>query len=176
MPCWCNWRFIYRGVGLAKGYLNDEKKTNEAFVSHPDFGLIYKTGDCGKMHSEGYIEILGRQDYQVKIQGYRVELEEISHCLLTYKQVEHAVVIDQTDENGIKFLVAYVVTEQNISTTELRKHLRDHLPDYMIPSYFVYLDQLPLTPNGKLDRKALPTPEKQKMKYLLPQKLKWKKY
>lgn len=149
------------GVGLAKGYLNDEKKTNEAFVSHPDFGLIYKTGDCGKMHSEGYIEFLGRQDYQVKIQGYRVELEEIAHCLLTYKQVEHAVVIDQTDENGIKFLVAYVVTEQNISTTELRKHLRDHLPDYMIPSYFVYLDQLPLTPNGKLDRKALPTPEKQ---------------
>ena len=143
MPCWCNWRFIYRGVGLAKGYLNDEKKTNEAFVSHPDFGLIYKTGDCGKMHSEGYIEFLGRQDYQVKIQGYRVELEEISHCLLTYKQVEHAVVIDQTDENGIKFLVAYVVTEQNISTTELRKHLRDHLPDYMIPSYFVYLDQYP---------------------------------
>ncbi|MED2404390.1 amino acid adenylation domain-containing protein, partial [Bacillus thuringiensis] len=140
------------GVGLAKGYLNDEKKTNEAFVSHPDFGLIYKTGDCGKMHSEGYIEFLGRQDYQVKIQGYRVELEEIAHCLLTYKQVEHAVVIDQTDENGIKFLVAYVVTEQNISTTELRKHLRDHLPDYMIPSYFVYLDQLPLTPNGKLDR------------------------
>ncbi|MEC2789350.1 AMP-binding protein, partial [Bacillus thuringiensis] len=139
------------GVGLAKGYLNDEKKTNEAFVSHPDFGLIYKTGDCGKMHSEGYIEFLGRQDYQVKIQGYRVELEEIAHCLLTYKQVEHAVVIDQTDENGIKFLVAYVVTEQNISTTELRKHLRDHLPDYMIPSYFVYLDQLPLTPNGKLD-------------------------
>ncbi|MEC2474766.1 amino acid adenylation domain-containing protein, partial [Bacillus thuringiensis] len=133
------------GVGLAKGYLNDEKKTNEAFVSHPDFGLIYKTGDCGKMHSEGYIEFLGRQDYQVKIQGYRVELEEIAHCLLTYKQVEHAVVIDQTDENGIKFLVAYVVTEQNISTTELRKHLRDHLPDYMIPSYFVYLDQLPLT-------------------------------
>ncbi|MEJ9269797.1 amino acid adenylation domain-containing protein, partial [Bacillus thuringiensis] len=117
------------GVGLAKGYLNDEKKTNEAFVSHPDFGLIYKTGDCGKMHSEGYIEFLGRQDYQVKIQGYRVELEEIAHCLLTYKQVEHAVVIDQTDENGIKFLVAYVVTEQNISTTELRKHLRDHLPD-----------------------------------------------
>ncbi|MEC3557564.1 amino acid adenylation domain-containing protein, partial [Bacillus thuringiensis] len=139
------------GVGLAKGYLNDEKKTNEAFVSHPDFGLIYKTGGCGKMHSEGYIEFLGRQDYQVKIQGYRVELEEIAHCLLTYKQVEHAVVIDQTDENGIKFLVAYVVTEQNISTTELRKHLRDHLPDYMIPSYFVYLDQLPLTPNGKLD-------------------------
>ena len=79
----------------------------------------------------------------MKIQGYRVELEEISHCLLTYKQVEHAVVIDQTDENGIKFLVAYVVTEQNISTTELRKHLQDHLPDYMIPSYFVYLDQLP---------------------------------
>ncbi|WP_235440415.1 AMP-binding protein, partial [Bacillus cereus] len=60
------------GVGLAKGYVNDKKKTNEAFVSHPDFGLIYKTGDCGKMHSEGYIEFLGRQDYQVKIQGYRV--------------------------------------------------------------------------------------------------------
>ncbi len=163
------------GVGLAKGYLNDEKKTNEAFVSHPDFGLIYKTGDCGKMHSEGYIEFLGRQDYQVKIQGYRVELEEISHCLLTYKQVEHAVVIDQTDENGIKFLVAYVVTEQNISTTELRKHLRDHLPDYMIPSYFVYLDQLPLTPNGKLDRKVLPTPEKQKNEVFIAPKTEMEK-
>ena len=66
------------GVGLAKGYLNDEQKTNEAFVSHPDFGLIYKTGDCGKIHPEGYIEFLGRRSYQVKIQGYRVELEEIA--------------------------------------------------------------------------------------------------
>ncbi|MEH7815193.1 non-ribosomal peptide synthetase, partial [Bacillus toyonensis] len=163
------------GVGLAKGYLNDEQKTNEAFVSHPDFGLIYKTGDCGKMHPEGYIEFLGRQDYQVKIQGYRVELEEIAHCLLTYKQVEHAVVIDQTDEYGIKFLVAYVVTEQNISTTELRKHLRDHLPDYMIPSYFVYLEQLPLTPNGKLDRKALPTPAKQKSEVFIAPKTEMEK-
>ncbi len=81
------------------------------------------------MHSEGYIEFLGRQDDQVKIQGYRVELEEISHCLINYKQVEHAVVIDQTDENGIKLLVAYVVTERNVSTNRLRKHLRDHLPD-----------------------------------------------
>ncbi|PEE40234.1 non-ribosomal peptide synthetase [Bacillus pseudomycoides] len=150
------------GVGLAKGYLNDEQKTNEVFVSHPELGLIYKTGDCGRMHPEGYIEFLGRQDYQVKIQGYRVELEEIAHCLLTYKQVEQAVVIDQADENGMKFLVAYVVTEQNISTTELRQHLRNHLPEYMIPSYFVYLEQLPLTPNGKLDRKELPAPEKQK--------------
>ncbi|PGV54250.1 non-ribosomal peptide synthetase [Bacillus cereus] len=163
------------GVGLAKGYLNDEQKTNEAFVSHPDFGLIYKTGDCGKMHPEGYIEFLGRQDHQVKIQGYRVELEEIAHCLLTYKQVEHAVVIDQTDENGIKFLVAYVVTEQNISTTELRKHLRDYLPDYMIPSYFVYLEQLPLTPNGKLDRKALPAPEKQKNEVFIAPKTEMEK-
>ncbi|MEN1938909.1 amino acid adenylation domain-containing protein [Paenibacillus sp. 102] len=150
------------GMGLAKGYLNDEQKTNEVFVSHPDLGLIYKTGDCGRMHPEGYIEFLGRQDYQVKIQGYRVELEEIAHCLLTYKQVEQAVVIDQADENGIKFLVAYVVTEQNISTTELRKYLRGHLPEYMIPSYFVYLERLPLTPNGKIDRKALPAPEKEK--------------
>ncbi|WP_258728522.1 amino acid adenylation domain-containing protein [Bacillus atrophaeus] len=149
------------GVGLAQGYVNDEQKTNKVFVSHPDLGLIYKTGDCGRMHPEGYIEFLGRQDYQVKIQGYRVELKEIAHCLLTYKQVDQAVVIDQTDENGMKFLVAYVVTEQDISTTELRKHLRDHLPEYMIPSYFVYLERLPLTPNGKLDRKALPAPEKQ---------------
>ncbi|MED4721878.1 non-ribosomal peptide synthetase [Bacillus atrophaeus] len=149
------------GVGLAQGYANDEQKTNEVFVSHSDLGLIYKTGDCGRMHPEGYIEFLGRQDYQVKIQGYRVELKEIAHCLLTYKQVDQAVVIDQTDENGMKFLVAYVVTEQDISTTELRKHLRDHLPEYMIPSYFVYLERLPLTPNGKLDRKALPAPEKQ---------------
>lgn len=150
------------GIGLAQGYLNDEQKTNETFVSHPDLGLIYKTGDCGRMHPEGYIEFLGRQDYQVKIQGYRVELEEITHCLLDYHLVNQAIVIDQTDENGIKFLVAYVVTEQDISTKELRNHLRNHLPDYMIPSYFVYLEQLPLTANGKLDRKALPAPEKQR--------------
>lgn len=158
------------GVGLAQGYLNDEKKTNEVFISHPDLGLLYKTGDCGRMHPEGYIEFLGRRDYQVKIQGYRVELEEISHCLLAHHLVDQVIVIDHTDGNGRKFLVAYIVAKQEISTKELRKYLLETLPEYMVPSYFVFLDQLPLTPNGKLDRKALPSLEnsREREKFIAP--------
>ncbi len=159
------------GAGLAQGYLNDDQKTKDAFIMHPEFGPIYKTGDCGRMRPEGYIEFLGRQDYQVKIQGYRVELEEISHCLLTYPDVDQAVVIDQTDERGMKFLVGYVVAQQEIDEKALRKHLMEHLPEYMIPAHLVHLEQLPLTPNGKLDRKALPVPKKQRNaeKFVAPQ-------
>jgi len=147
------------GEGLAEGYMNDEEKTNNAFINHPELGRLYNTGDYGVMHKEGYIEFLGRKDHQVKIRGYRVELGEIENRILEHPSVKNVVVIDRSQSNGRKYLCAYVVSDVDISVGELREHLSKTVPDYMIPSYFLILDKIPLTANGKVDRKCLPEPE-----------------
>ncbi|EOQ16523.1 non-ribosomal peptide synthetase [Bacillus cereus] len=143
------------GIGLAQGYKNDDIKTKNAFIEHPTFGRLYKTGDYGVLRKEGYIEFLGRKDQQIKIRGYRVELGEVSNQLLEHKNVQQAVVIDQVDSNGKKFLCAYIVVDDEKVMETIREYLAQKLPEYMIPQYFVKLEQLPLTPNGKIDRKVL---------------------
>ncbi|WP_153018833.1 AMP-binding enzyme, partial [Bacillus cereus] len=140
------------GIGLAQGYKNDDIKTKNAFIEHPTFGRLYKTGDYGVLRKEGYIEFLGRKDQQIKIRGYRVELGEVSNQLLEHKNVQQAVVIDQVDSNGKKFLCAYIVVDDEKVMETIREYLAQKLPEYMIPQYFVKLEQLPLTPNGKIDR------------------------
>lgn len=147
------------GVGLAKGYCNDKEKTDKAFIVHPKLGNLYRTGDFGVLHCEGYIEFLGRRDHQVKIKGYRIELNEIENCLIKHQDIKNTAVIDRTDVNGKKYLCAYYSSDSSLGTFELREHLAKELPDYMIPSYFVHLDKIPLTSNGKVDRKSLPEPE-----------------
>lgn len=147
------------GVGLAKGYMNDEEKTRNSFIEHPELGPLYRTGDYGVMHKEGYIEFLGRKDQQVKIKGYRIELGEIESCLLKHGSIINAVITDKTDKSGKKYLCAYFVSDVEISVPELRECLSKDLPEYMIPSYFVRLDEIPLTQNGKVDRKSLPDAE-----------------
>jgi len=147
------------GVGVAQGYLNDEEKTKNSFIHHPQLGYIYRTGDHGVMRKEGYIEFLGRKDQQVKIRGYRVELGEIENQLLEHKEVKNAVVVDFKDTNNNKYLCAYVVSEQKLIIAELRESLAKKLPEYMIPTYFVQLERIPLTLNGKIDRRTLPQPE-----------------
>jgi amino acid adenylation domain-containing protein len=147
------------GDGLAEGYMNDEEKTNNAFINHPDLGRLYNTGDYGVLHREGYIEFFGRKDQQIKIRGYRVELGEIQSGILEYKGIKNAVVVDKTHENGRKYLCAYIVGEKEVSITGVREYLEELLPDYMVPSYFVMVDEIPLTANGKVDRKALPEPD-----------------
>ncbi|PER18206.1 non-ribosomal peptide synthetase, partial [Bacillus cereus] len=142
------------GIGLAQGYKNDDIKTKNAFIEHPTFGRLYKTGDYGVLRKEGYIEFLGRKDQQIKIRGYRVELSEVSNQLLEHKNVQQAVVIDQVDSNGKKFLCAYIVVDDEKVMETIREYLAQKLPEYMIPQYFVKLEQLPLTPNGKIDRKV----------------------
>jgi surfactin family lipopeptide synthetase A/fengycin family lipopeptide synthetase D/tyrocidine synthetase-3 len=158
------------GVGVGKGYLNDPEKTAKFFVPNPyfkeisddDYSILYKTGDMGYFTQDGNIEFLGRQDHQVKVRGFRIELEEIENQLWQIDGVKGVVVIVREEKTGDKYLCAYIVphTTTRLSESILREVLSMNLPDYMIPSYFVFLDQIPLNPNGKIDRKALPQPEK----------------
>ncbi|MXO81562.1 non-ribosomal peptide synthetase, partial [Paenibacillus sp. OT2-17] len=108
---------------------------------------------------DGNIEYLGRMDHQVKIRGYRIELGEIESQLLQVESVQEAVIMARGDETGQTQLVAYYVASQELGAGELRHELGQELPSYMVPSYFIWLEQMPLTPNGKIDRKALPAPE-----------------
>jgi amino acid adenylation domain-containing protein len=143
------------GVGIAKEYVNDEQKTTASFINHPEFGRIYKTGDFGVFRKKGYIEFLGRKDSQVKIQGYRIECGEIEKQLSQYPTVENCVVLDKTDNTGQKYLTAYYISKEKIAQQQLREFLLKSLPGYMIPKYFVRLDQFVLSDNGKVDRNAL---------------------
>ncbi|WP_158594299.1 AMP-binding enzyme [Cohnella faecalis] len=102
---------------------------------------------------------MGRIDEQVKVRGHRIELGEVESALRSHESVKEATVIARKDEEGSAYLCAYFVANGNLGTAELRKRLSEMLPQYMIPSFFVQVEQMPLTPNGKLDRKALPSPE-----------------
>ncbi|MEH1772068.1 amino acid adenylation domain-containing protein [Nostoc sp.] len=151
------------GVGLARGYLNRPDLTADKFIEVKLFGKterIYKTGDLARWNYDGNLEYLGRIDAQVKLRGFRVELGEIESLLLQHPLVKEAVVIlDETDNNPR--LVAYLTaTEKSINLGgQLKDYLKIRLPNYMVPSQIMVLDQLPLTPNGKLDRRALPAPD-----------------
>ena len=149
------------GEGLARGYLNRPELTQERFIDSPfGDGKLYKTGDLGRYSDSGEIEYLGRIDSQVKIRGFRIELGEIEAVLAQHPKVRQNVVIVREDSPGNKRLVAYVVsTELNLTVKELKTALKQQLPDYMIPSSLVLLEEFPLTSNGKVDRRALPLPE-----------------
>ncbi|WP_442937364.1 non-ribosomal peptide synthase/polyketide synthase [Nostoc sp.] len=134
---------------------------------------LYKTGDLARYLPDGNIEYLGRMDNQVKIRGFRIELGEIEAALSQHKDVQTSVVIVREDNRGDKRLVAYIVTQPQVTPTinQLRSFLKEELPEYMVPSAIVTLDSLPLTPNGKIDRRALPAPEpssKLSDKYVAP--------
>ncbi|MCP5103585.1 MAG: amino acid adenylation domain-containing protein, partial [bacterium] len=158
------------GDGLAAGYLSDPEKTSRAFVPniYKSQGIrgdrLYKTGDLVHWLPDGNIEFLGRIDHQVKIRGLRIELGEIESRLLEHPRVKEAMVMDRERENGDKYLCAYIVAVggdrgKANGITELKDHLSQSLPDYMIPSHFIEIEKFPFNPNGKVDRKALPVPE-----------------
>jgi amino acid adenylation domain-containing protein/non-ribosomal peptide synthase protein (TIGR01720 family) len=153
------------GLGLARGYLNRPQLTKEKFIPNPfsnqPGARLYKTGDLARYRSDGNIEYLGRIDHQVKIRGFRIELQEIEAVLASYPEVQKTVVVVREDEPGNKRLIAYIVPvkESTVSTSKLRQFVKQKLPNYMVPSFFVVLDTLPLTPNGKLDRRSLPIPD-----------------
>ena len=154
------------GVGLARGYHCRPDLTAERFIPHP-FSTqpgerLYRTGDLARYLDDGQIEFLGRMDHQVKIKGFRVELGEIEAVLLAQTAVKECVVLAREDRPGEKRLVAYVTRVPNetaVTDDELKGHLKERLPEYMVPTAFVTLETLPLTPNGKVDRQALPAPE-----------------
>ena len=151
------------GLGLARGYLNNPELTAEKFIVHPfkEGERLYKTGDLARWLPDGNIKFLGRIDHQLKIRGYRIEAGEIEQALMTHTAIQSAVVIGYNIANT-KELVAYLVAQETVKMpdiTTLRIFLADSLPDYMIPAYFVELEQLPLTSSGKVNRKALPSPD-----------------
>ena len=151
------------GISLARGYLNQPETTKEKFILNR-FNLserLYRTGDLVKYKMDGNIEFLGRVDQQVKLRGFRIELGEIESVIAGNFNIKECVVTLKEGKNGEKRIVAYIIPAQNQSITsiELKDFLRNSLPDYMIPSSFVFLETFPISPSGKVDRNALPEPE-----------------
>jgi acyl-coenzyme A synthetase/AMP-(fatty) acid ligase len=164
-----NGRLVPRGVigelyvggeVLARGYLRQPQLTAERFVPDgfsPEPGArMYRTGDLARHRADGNIDFLGRNDFQVKVRGFRIEPGEIEAQLEQHPAVQSAVVIVRNDSAANKRLVAYFIPREAIAAEALRTHLAERLPEYMIPATFVQLADWPLTPSGKLDRRALP--------------------
>ncbi len=155
---------VVSGIGIARGYLNDIEKTINVFGFDPfreQKGVkMYKTGDVGRYLPNGDIQFFGRKDYQVKIQGYRIELEEIETLFSSINGIKEVVVKDWVGKDDGKFLTAYITWEEKTkySNEELKRQLKEMLPVYMIPSVIVTLDKMPLLDNGKINRKQLSKP------------------
>jgi amino acid adenylation domain-containing protein len=152
------------GEGLARGYVNQSHLTNQKFIVDPfsskPGARLYKTGDSARYLPDCSIEIIGRNDDQVKIHGHRIELGDITSVLLQYPLVSDAIVITQSESCSDKRLVAYFISKngQSLTENELQEFSRRKLPAFMIPAVFVQLNEMPLTPNGKIDRNSLPVP------------------
>jgi amino acid adenylation domain-containing protein len=158
------------GHGVGLGYINHKILTDERFIPDPfsqdGHARLYKTGDLGRFGSTGILEYLGRVDSQVKIKGFRIELDEVEAILNHCSVVRDCAVVAREDATGEKRLIAYVVCNQpEMDMDELRKFMRAKVPDYMVPSIFVGMELLPLTPNGKVDRKSLPAPERKSKEF-----------
>ncbi|HRY52928.1 MAG TPA: amino acid adenylation domain-containing protein [Candidatus Portnoybacteria bacterium] len=159
------------GDGLARGYLNQPEMTKKVFLPHPFIKgqRIYKTGDMVKINPDGNIDYISRIDYQIKIRGNRVELGEIEANLNKLPQIEQAVVVAKEEKNKASqaingyYLVAYYTAKTKVAAEEIRGYLKNILPDYMIPSFFVELPKFPLNANGKLDRSVLPELDKNQL-------------
>jgi amino acid adenylation domain-containing protein/non-ribosomal peptide synthase protein (TIGR01720 family) len=150
------------GVGLARGYSNRPDLTSGIFIANPfrtsdslDNLRMYKTGDLAKIVDKGNIEYLGRVDSQVKIKGFRIEIEEIQNVLNSHTSVANAIILAKDNERNIKQLIAYIETKSPVTDCDLLVWCSKYLPEYMVPSAIVFLESIPLTPNGKVDREKL---------------------
>lgn len=149
------------GDGVARGYLNMPKLTQEKFVNNPFISgkRMYRTGDLARFLYNGEMEYFGRIDNQIKIRGYRIELREIEKYLLTHEAIKDAVVVDYEGDNKVKYLCAYYVEKADVQAIDLKSFLMKHFPDYMVPLYYIVLDEIPLTINGKINKTLLPKPD-----------------
>lgn len=158
------------GDCLSNGYFNLPKKTSERFINSPfnKNELIYCTGDIGRLYKNGIVEYIGRKDFQVKINGYRIETGEVQSKILSYQNIKDCFVTAITSENK-KSLCAYYVSEIDINLNSLKNFLLASLPKYMIPKHFIKVDNIPLTVNGKVDKSNLPIPKKNiNVEYISP--------
>ncbi len=152
------------GIQVARGYLNRGELTAERFIPDPFStragARLYRTGDLARRRADGRLEFLGRNDFQVKVQGHRIELGEIEQRMESFPGVREAVVVARQDDAAEPRLVGYFTRAggANVSPQELRRHVADALPAYMVPAFVVPMDDFPQTANGKLDRQALPAP------------------
>ncbi|GAA0894239.1 hypothetical protein GCM10009122_39190 [Fulvivirga kasyanovii] len=161
LPAGVKGELCVAGIGVARGYLNNEELTHEKFIDNP-FGTsskLYRTGDMGRLMPDGNLEFVGRGDDQVKIHGYRVELGEIEAVLSAHPHVEKATVLVRKDKENTKVLAAYFTGSQELAPSELRAFAAKDLPHYMVPSYFIQIEEFKLTAHGKVDQKVLPDPE-----------------
>lgn len=145
------------GRSLARGYLGKSELTARKFVHHPSAGAgrLYRTGDQARWLPDGNIEFLGRIDSQIKIRGYRVEVEEIEKVLLNHSGISEAVVVKKTQNNEQEYLCAYYTGNESLTSDELKLHAKRFLPEYMVPTRLLRIDKIPFTPNGKVDRALL---------------------
>ena len=142
------------------GYIDNEEMNQKHFLSLPDITetVLYKTGDIGKVNTDGNIEFIGRKDHQVKIRGNRVELSYVEARILEMEKVRECVLVFNDDTLGKEYIAAYLTVNQECKKAEILEWLKDKVPVYMIPSYIIFLKELPLTCNMKVDRKRLPMP------------------
>src|SRR5262249_22070032 len=148
---------------LARGYVNQPDLTASRFIANPFANdpreRLYRTGDVVRRGLDGRLYYLGRADSQIKLRGFRIELEEIEAALSRYADVKQAVVSVRDEWNGNRRLVAYVVPRRPTTASALKTALQAQLPDYMVPAAFVLMDELPVSASGKVDRAALPRPD-----------------
>src|SRR5690606_2064818 len=149
------------GEGVARGYINNKELTDSRFIKNPfkEGDRLYKSGDLATMLPTGDLEYKGRNDRQVQLKGFRIELKEIEHHLSQYKFIDDAVVVKKGSKNNAPFLCAYYIAEKKIDTSALRSYLEGKLPHYMIPSYYVKIEEIPFTSNNKIDAARLPEPK-----------------
>ena len=146
------------GDGVSKGYLNNDELTQKSFIENPfDTGIIYKTGDLVKWLPDGNIEFIGRIDNQVKVRGFRIELNEINKRILDNSFIKEAFTTIRLIDNN-KYICSYIVPNKELDINELKNYLTRYLPNYMIPTYFIKMKKLPINQNGKVDKNALPMP------------------
>jgi amino acid adenylation domain-containing protein/thioester reductase-like protein len=173
LPTLVNGELYISGPQVARGYLNREKENNEAFLTNwftkdEKFQRLYKTGDIVRLLPDGKVDFIGRKDGQVKIRGFRIELSEVEKVIREYSKIKDTTVKDFTDPSGVKFIVAYIVSDEKINVEELNEFIRSKKPPYMVPAYTMQLDKIPLNQNQKVNKRALPMPEIQQEEVIAP--------
>ncbi|MBQ7599738.1 MAG: amino acid adenylation domain-containing protein [Clostridia bacterium] len=175
LPPFAPGELLIAGPRVSKGYLNLPEKTAASFIPNPytdrpRYGRLYRTGDIVRMLRDGKADFIGRRDSQVKIRGFRIELSEVESVIRDYPGIKDATVSDFTDAStGMKYIAAYVVSDEKIDIQALSAFIKDRKPSYMVPAVTMQLDSIPLTANNKVDRRALPVPRRETGSFSMPE-------